>query len=197
MKLIKAALAAFALAFTGTTVAAPIAAAQGTNVVVIDQSRIMQESAGGKDIISKVNAIEQTMQSELKPTQDSLATEGQALDAKTANMTMDAIAADDALRTEVEQFAQKAQAFNRRRKIASAELQATERAAWNQFFSAMQPVLQEVVAEKGADVILDRSDAIYASPSVDATDLVISKMDAKLSTVNVVRQKIQTQQPQQ
>lgn len=196
MKLFKAALASFAMLFTSAAAIAPVAAAQGTSVVVIDQSRIMRDSAGGKDIINKVNAIETTMQNELKPTADSLSTEGQALDAKTANMTMDAIAADAALRAEVEAYARKAQDFNRKRQIASAELQATERAAWGQFFQALQPVLQEVVTEKGADIMLDRSDAVWAGASVDATDLVITKMNAALPTVNVVRQKLpqQTQQ---
>lgn len=196
MKLFKAALASFAMLFTGAAVVAPVAAAQ-TNVVVIDQGKIMRDSAGGKDIINKVNAIETTMQNELQPTADSLSTEGQALDAKTANMTMDAITADAALRAEVEAYARKAQEFNRKRQIAAAELQATERAAWGQFFQAMQPVLQEVVTEKGADIMLDRSDAVWAGASIDATDLVISKMNAKLPTVNVVRQKLPQQQPQQ
>lgn len=197
MKLLKAALASFAMLFTAGAVTAPLAAAQGTTVVVIDQGKIMRESTGGQDIISKVNAIEQTMQGELKPTQDTLASEGQALEAKTANMTMDAISADQALRTEVEAYARKAQEFNRRRQIAAAELQATERKAWSDFFTAMQPVLQEVVTEKDADIMLDRAEAVYVGASVDATDLVISKMNAKLPSVNVVRQKMPAQQPQQ
>lgn len=197
MKILKTALAAFAMLFTSAAVTAPVAAAQGTSVVVIDQARIMRESAGGKDIISKVQAIEETITAELKPTQDSLASEGQTLEAKTANMSMEAIAADEALRSEVEAYARKVQNFNQQRKIASAELQATERKAWNDFFTAMQPVLQEVVTEKGADIMFDRSDAIYASSAIDATDLVISKMDAKLPTVTVVRQKMPTQPQQQ
>ncbi|MEM5517477.1 OmpH family outer membrane protein [Henriciella sp. AS95] len=197
MKLFKAAMASLAMLVSGAAVTAPVAVAQGTNVIVIDQAKIMRDSAGGKDIISKVNGIETTMQNELKPTAESIAAEGQALEAKTANMTMEAISADAALRAEVEAYARKAQDFNRKRQIAAAELQATERKAWGDFFTAMQPVLQEVVTEKGADVMLDRSDAVWAGASVDATDLVISKMNAKLPTVNVVRQKMPTQPQQQ
>ena len=137
------------------------------------------------------------MTAELKPTGDALASEGETLEAKTANMSMEAIAADEALSQEVRDYARKAQAFNRQRQIAAAELQATERKAWSDFFTAMQGVLQEVVNEKNADVMIDRSDAIYVSESVDATNLVISKMDAKMPTVTVVRQKIQAQAPQQ
>ncbi|RIJ15450.1 OmpH family outer membrane protein [Henriciella mobilis] len=197
MQFLKAALASFAMLFTSAAIVAPVAQAQGANVVVIDQSRIMRESAGGKDIIAKVNQIEQNMTAELKPTGDALASEGETLEAKTANMSMEAIAADEALSQEVRDYARKAQAFNRQRQIAAAELQATERKAWSDFFTAMQGVLQEVVNEKNADVMIDRSDAIYVSESVDATNLVISKMDAKMPTVTVVRQKIQAQAPQQ
>ena len=197
MQFLKAALASFAMLFTSAAIVAPVAQAQGANVVVIDQSRIMRESAGGKDIIAKVNAIEQNMTAELKPPGDALASEGETLEAKTANMSMEAIAADEALSQEVRDYARKAQVFNRQRQIAAAELQATERKAWSDFFTAMQGVLQEVVNEKNADVMIDRSDAIYVSEAVDATDLVISKMDAKMPTVTVVRQKIQAQAPQQ
>ena len=45
--------------------------------------------------------------------------------------------------------------------------------------------------------MFDRSDAVYAAPDLDATDLVISKMDAKMPTVEVVRQNINPQQLQQ
>lgn len=198
MKILNAAMASFAMLVTSVSVAAPVAQAQeAAKIVVIDQSRIMRDSAGGKDIISKVDAIETSMQNELGPIQTSLQTEGEALDAKTANMSMEAIAADEQLRSEVEAYARKAQDFNRRRQIASAELQATERAAWNTFFTAMQPVLQEVVSETNADILMDRSDLIWSGASVDATASVITKMDAALPTVNVVRQKMPTQPQQQ
>ncbi|WP_084418838.1 OmpH family outer membrane protein [Henriciella litoralis] len=196
MKLLKAALASFAMLFSGLSIAAPIAAAQGTSIVVIDQAKIMRDSAGGKDIVSKVNAIEKTMQAELQPTADSLTTEGNALEAKTANMTMDAMRADAALRAEVEAYAKKAQDFNRQRQVAAAELQATERKAWGDFFTALQPVLQEVVTEEGADLMLDRADVVYSGPSIDVTNSVITKMNAKMPTVSVVRQKMPAQQQQ-
>lgn len=197
MKILNAAMASFAMLVTSVAVAAPVAQAQdGTKIVVIDQTRIMAESSGGKDITSKIDAIETSIQNELGPIQTQLTTEGDALDAKTANMTMEAVAADAQLRGEVEAYARKAQDFNRRRQIAQAEFQATERVAWNTFFRAMQPVLQEVITESNADIMVDRSELVWAGAGVDVTQNVITKMDAALPTVNVVRQKMPTQ-PQQ
>jgi outer membrane protein len=197
MKLLKIVMASAAMAFSGAVAAAPAATAQGTSVIVIDQARIMRDSAGGKDIMNKIASIEQTIQSELGPIQSSLVSEGQALEAKTANMSREAMVADDQLRAEAEAYAVKAQNFNRQRQVAAAEFQATERAAWTKFFQAMQPVLEEVVAERNADIMLDASDVVWSGESTDATAIVISKMDAALPTVNVVRQKLPTQQQQQ
>ena len=190
---IKSFVTALALVFSTVAIAAPVASAQGTTVVIIDQGRIMRDSLAGKDIQTKIAGVESAMERELKPTADSLNAEGQTIEAKTANMTPEAMRADAALKTQVTNYALKAQEFNVKRQVASQELQLTERKAWTDFYGALRPVLQEVVAEKGAQVILDRSDAIYADPAIDATDLVISKLNGKTPTINVVRQKLPAQ----
>ncbi|MEQ3746490.1 MAG: OmpH family outer membrane protein [Henriciella sp.] len=190
---IKPMLAAFAFSLGTVAVYAPIATAQGTTVVVIDQGRIMRDSKAGKDIQAKLKGIGSSIERELKPTADQLNTESKSIEAQTANMTPQAMRADAALKTKVETYARKAQDFNRRRQIASGELQLTERKAWSDFYTALRPVLQEVVTEKGAQLMVDRAEAVYTDPSIDVTALVISKMDAKTPTISVVRQKMPTQ----
>ena len=190
---IKPMLAAFAFSLGTVAVSAPIATAQGTTVVVIDEGRILRTSKAGKDLEAKLRGIESSMERELQPTADQLNTEGKSIEAQTANMTPQAMRADAALKTKVEAYARKAQAFNRRREIAASELQLTERKAVSDFYTALRPVLQEVVTEKGAQLMVDRSEAVYSDPSIDVTALVISKMDAKTPTISVVRQKMPTQ----
>jgi len=197
MSPIKSILAAVAISLGTAAVAAPVAAAQGTTIIVIDQNRIMRDSAAGKDIQTKVAGIGAAMETALQPTATSLNTEGQAIEAKTAGMTPDAMRADAALKAEVTAYARRAQEFNIQRQVASQELQLTERKAWSDFFTALRPVLQEVVAERGAQVMLDRTQTTYSDPSVDVTELVISKMNAATPTINVVRQKMPTQPPAQ
>lgn len=197
MKLFNAAMASFATLIAGAFVAAPVAAAQGTSVVVIDQERIMTQSQGGQDIAAQVEQIGTTIQSELTPEATAIQEQGQSLETRTANMSMEAIAADEALRTEVEAYAQRAQQFNRKRQIAAAELQATERAAWMKFFQALQPVLEEVVTETGADVMLDSSQVVWSAEAIDVTQSVITKMNAAMPTVEVTRQTLPAQARQQ
>jgi len=196
MSLLKSLIAALAVSFGTVALATPVATAQGTKIIIIDQAKIMRDSAAGKDIQTKVKNIESVIERELKPTADSLNAEGQTIEAKTKNMTPEAMRADAALKTQVTAYARKAQEFNIKRQIASQELSLTERKAWSDFFTALRPVLQEVVTERGAQVMLDRSDVTYADPAIDATALVITKMNAKVPTVSVVRQKIPTQPAQ-
>ena len=187
---------ALALVFSSVSVAAPIASAQGTNVVVIDQRKIMRDSRAGKDIQTKMKSIEDQIKRELEGTSRSLESEGKSIESRTQNMTAQAVAADSALKSQVENFYKKAGEFNRTRQIRARELQITERKAWNEFFKALQPVLQEVVNEKRAQVMLDRSSTVYANPSLDASALVISKLDAAKPTINVVRERLPTQTSQ-
>lgn len=187
---------ALAFSFSATTLATPFATAQGTTVAIIDQARIMRDSAAGKDIQTKLVAIGTSMEQELAPTATSLSTEGQSLETRTANLTQQQILANEALKTEVTNYARKAQEFNIKRQIASQELTMTERKAWSDFYTALRPVLQEVVTERGAQIMIDRADVTYADPAIDVTALVISKMDSKTPTISVVRQKMPTQPAQ-
>lgn len=186
----KSMFAAIALSLGTVTAIAPVAAAQGTTTVVIDQARILRDSKAGKDVLTKLAGIESAMERELQPVADALNTEGQAIEAKTKDMTPEAMRADAALKTQVTAYATKAQNFNRDRQIAAQELQLTERKAWSDFYVGLRPVLQEVVTERGAQLMLDRSEVTYADPAIDATAAVISKLDIAMPTVNVVRQKL-------
>ena len=191
MARIKNAFLAFALIFSSIAIVTPVATAQGTTVVVIDQRKIMRDSAAGKDIQNKMKSIEDQIKRELETTSRSLQSEGESIESRTKGMTPQAVAADPTLKGQVESFYRKAGEFNRTRQIRAQELAITERKAWNEFFKALQPVLQEVVNEKGAQIMLDRSSTVFANPSLDASATVISKLNASKPTINVVRERIQ------
>ncbi len=190
-------MAAFALLFTAPIALTPAAMAQGTNVVVIDRVKIFTDSQAGQDLRNKIGAIETQMQGELKPTADKLQADGTALDAKSQGMTREAILANAPLKAEVEQYARDVQSFNQARQVAATELQLTERSALVQFNNALIPVLQEVVTETGANVILDKSQIVFVDTATDVSDSVVAKLNASTPSINVTRQRMPTQQPQQ
>ena len=164
--------------------------AQGTKIVTYDQARVMRDTTGGKDIAQKVQAISTSMKTELESEGRSLETEGKSLEGRAANLTREAVAADATLRTQLESFGRKRAAFQQKGQIRQAELQQTEQTAWGEFFKALQPIVQEVANERGAQVVLERSTVAYSAPNLDVTDLVISKMNARKPSFTVTRARI-------
>lgn len=187
---LKSLFAAFAVVLATPMAIAPVASAQGSTVVVIDRVQIFARSKAGQDIQAKMANIEQAMQAELKPTVDALTAERASLDAKAQGKTQEAILADTALTSEIEQHAIKARQFNVARQVAARELQMTERQALGEFNNALIPVLRQVVAERGANVILDNSQVVFVDEATEVSADVIAKLDAATPTINVVRQKM-------
>ena len=169
------------------------AEAQGANIVVIDQARILRESAGGQDIQRKLQAIGQTIQSELQAEQSALETEGRALEGRLANKSEEAIRADTGLVSQMQSFQRKQQAFVQKSQIRQQELAQTEQNAIAEFYSALEPVLEQVLAERGGNLMVERSSVLIAQPALDATTLAISKINASKPSVTVSRVRLPTQ----
>lgn len=181
-------------AIGSAAVSAPVAQAQGTKVVVINQAKIYADSRSGKDIETKIDNIERSMQAELKPAADALKTQGDALKPRLEGKTRAQLAADTALVQELQAFEQKLAEHQRNQQIKATELQATIRKARGDWARALEPVLQEVMTEQSAQVMMSRSDLVYAAPAVDVTASATSKLDARTPSISVVRQRL-PQQP--
>jgi outer membrane protein len=189
MKTCKTIFAALALATATLTVAAPAALAQGAIVIVIDETQILADSKAGKDMFTKLKNIETQINAELKPTRDSLETERKAIATKLEGKTREAVVADAALVKSIEGFQTKSNEFAAKRQLVSQEYAATEQKAFQEFNKALEPVMLEVVKEKNAQVVLSKSQAVFTAASVDATALIVSKLDQKTPAITVVRQR--------
>lgn len=188
--------AAFVLALASALAAAP-AFAQGTKVVVVDQNRVLTESRAGQDIQTKIENIEAEMQRELEPTAQSLQSLGETIEAKTANMTPEAMRADTDLQQQARSYQSQLQSFASERDKRATELAITERRASIAFGQALKPVLESVMAEEGAQVMLQASDVVLSLPAVDVTDKVIARLDAEAPTIAVTRERLPEQASQQ
>ncbi|MBK8199672.1 MAG: OmpH family outer membrane protein [Acidobacteria bacterium] len=189
MTYLKSAMAAFTLALASLFVAAPVALAQGTVVITIDEGKILADSKAGKDMFTKLKNIENQINAELKPSRDSLETERQALATKVQGKTREALVADTALVKQIEDFQKKANEFAAKRNTLSQEYAATEQKSFMDFNTALEPVLLEVVKEKNAQVVLSKSQAVFTTDSIDATSAIVAKLDQKTPSIAVVRQR--------
>lgn len=168
-----------------------------TNVVVIDQAKIMTQSKAGKDINAKLKNIAEQINKELKPTLDSLQAEQKSLNETLAPLNQNAIAQNEALMTRIKNFRNRDAEFQKTTQTRAAELELTRRAAWQQFFVALEPALQGVIDESKADIVIDRTSTVHASAGIDKTEEVIAKLDASTPTIAVTKQSLPKQAPQQ
>ena len=68
-------------------------------------------------------------------------------------------------------------------------MQITEAKAVQKVQERLRVILEAIVAERNADVVLERSLVIYGDP-VDVTDTVISRLNSQMKTVPVTRERL-------
>ncbi|MCU0730647.1 MAG: OmpH family outer membrane protein [Hyphomonas sp.] len=188
--------AALMLAMTFSTTFAQASFAQGTVVMIIDEGKILTDSKAGKDLFTKLKNIETQINGELKAPRDALEADRTALATQVDGKTREAIMADAALVKKIEDFQKKANEFAQKRSVLSQEYAATEQKAFIDFNTALEPVLLEVVKEKGAQVVLSKSQAVFSSDTVDGTPAIVSKLDQRTPAITVVRQRAPAAAPQ-
>jgi len=69
------------------------------------------------------------------------------------------------------------------------EMKITEAKAVQKVQERLRTILKTIVAERNADVVLERSLVIYGDP-VDVTDTVISRLNGQMKTVPVTRERL-------
>lgn len=192
-RLFTLAAAALSLAGAATVTAAPAVAQENTRVVVVDEQRVARESKAGQDMQAKLSSIEQQMNTELQPKMSELQGMEQEIGPKIQGKSLEELRADETLTEDAQAYREAAASLKGESDKRKAEMQLTMRQASAEFNKVLQPVLQEVMAESGADVMLSRGDVLLAKQGVDVTDTVIQKLDEASPTLNVQRQRLPEQ----
>lgn len=165
---------------------AGVAFAQST-ILVVDQGRVIRDSSVGKHIAAQIESIGKSMESELKASASPIQSERDRLMAELKNLDASALQSRPDLQKRAQDLVQKGQKTKVEAAYKQRELQVTEAKAMKQVNEKLAAILEAVVTERNADVILDRSLVIYGGKSTDITDTVISRLNSQLRTVSVVR----------
>lgn len=174
--------------FAGAVLALGIlGAAHAQNVLVINEETILTESQVGQHIAGQLEVIGREIQSELEAAAQPLTQENEALQAETSALSQEAIQQRPDLMQRIQQLQANAQQLERLRRLRQQELVATERQALQPVLQTLQTVLQELVSERSATVLLDRSQVVYAAESIDVTGTVIERLNQRIQTTPVTR----------
>lgn len=52
---------------------------------------------------------------------------------------------------------------------------------------ALEEILQEIVNERGADILIDRANLVFATEAVDISDAAIQRLNSRMTTTPVNR----------
>jgi outer membrane protein len=146
-------------------------------ILVIDRQAIFARSAAGQSVLQQARNYDQQLQNDYNNKIGALRAEGQKLQQQTAILSSEVKAQkirdlENRGKT-VEQTAQ--QKLNT---IKGGVLQAQE-----QIGNALKPILQGIMMERGANMLLDRNAVIFSTVDVDVTQLAIQRLNQKLTTV--------------
>ncbi len=184
-KTFAAAAMAAALSLTATvasaqaTGATPVTKTPAPKILVIDRAAILSQSKVGQDIASQVRAYTTAAEKEFKGESDALKRERTQLEQQAA------ILSADAKRQKLEAFQKRAQAFQQQVEHRQELIQGGVIKAREQVEQALGPILQGVMAERGANLLFDRNVVILGTVDVDVTPVVISRLNKKLPAVKV------------
>jgi outer membrane protein len=159
--------------------AAATSAVQAPRIVVIDRQQLLQRSAAGKDIFNQTQTLSKQLETQLRTEEGQLQTEATQLQQQMAIMAAEVRAQKE------KDFNTKQQAFQTKVQQRQAQIQASFNQAARQVEVALDPILQAIMKERGANMVLDRSAVIVATTDVDVTPLALQRLDRALPRVKV------------
>ena len=175
---IGAALLAVSLA-ASLTLAAPAGRAQDApapalHIAVISQDQLFIGSAFGKALQARADAALSELQAENQRLDAALELEERALTARRAALGL------EAFRPLALAFDEKVKGIRTAQDNKSRELARLAEEGRQRFYQTARPVLEDLMRETGAAILLDRSTVLLAQDALDLTDRAIARIDAVL-----------------
>lgn len=180
-----AAVMAAAISVCGSTGALAQNAAPATantpapKILVIDRTAILRGSKVGEDIARQVKAYTDSAEKEFKGESDSLKADGQKLQQQLA------ILAADVKKQKIAAFEKRQEAFQKKVQARQDEIQGGVMQARQEVEKALGPILQGIMAERGANLLMDRSAIVLGTVDIDVTALAIDRLNKKMPSVKV------------
>jgi len=154
-------------------------------ILLIDRQAILRFSKVGQDVARQIEVMGNQAKGEIAGQQKALQAEATQLQQQIAILAADA-------------KAQKVKAFEAKQAGMQAAAQRKEQAIQGGFMvaqqtiaKALEPILQNLMQQRGANMILDKNALVYASPQAvqafDITQPAIDQLNQKLPSLKVTQ----------
>jgi Skp family chaperone for outer membrane proteins len=178
-------LAALSSAALADPPAPPPKPPQGTpmpKILVIDRAAILRGSAVGQSIMKQVQQLTLAAENGLKARDQALRAEGAQLQQQLA------ILAPGVKAAKIKAFEAKQAALQGEVQKQQGLIQGGVLKARQQVEVALGPILQKIMQERGANLLLDRNAVVLGTVDVDVTGVAIARLNQSLPTVKVTLQ---------
>jgi outer membrane protein len=158
---------------------APAAKAPQAVILFLDRATVLRQSAVGKDMASQVEAMVKKMEADFAPENKKLQADVQALQSQAA------VLAPDVRQQKIKDLESRRQAFQKKVQDRQASIQAGLAQARTKVEQALGPILEKIMIERGANLLLDRGLVVLGATDLDVTASVIGRLNTTLPKVVV------------
>jgi outer membrane protein len=173
--LVTTALALGSLGSVAHAADAPLA----VNVIIVDQARVLHESKAGKAIEAQLQQRYASYQQNISKQEADIASAQQDLQKQQSILAQDAFAA------KVKEFEGHYGEARRRAQESQREFVEGENDARAKVLTAVRQILEDMVREHNANLVLDRAAVMIFDSRFEVTDEVIKRLDEKMPTFTV------------
>ncbi|MEM7527361.1 MAG: OmpH family outer membrane protein [Pseudomonadota bacterium] len=144
------------------------------SILIVDRGTVLAESAAARALAEAEREFGSMLQAEVDRIREQLAVEEEELARLRNDLPREAFEARaDAFRERVQQERRSAQA-------QAAEIERVFREARRRIVAELDPILKEVLARRGADLIVNADSVLVARPEADVTAEVLIVFDARV-----------------
>ena len=163
-------------------------------IAVVDTGRIYRECTACRAAQVQLQSQVTALQSRQQTLTNQLRTEGQAI--QTAINALPNKQPNAAVRTRIQAFQTREQQANQELARSQQRIQSTQSNVLRQINERLGPIVNQVMAARGASVVLDTEATLSHSPAINVTADVLARLNSVLPSVSVTPGPQQQQQPQ-
>jgi Skp family chaperone for outer membrane proteins len=156
--------------------------AANSPVIVMNLTKLRAESPAWADMNTKLKTLVDSKTNEFRTQNQAAATtvetEGRALQPLLKGKTPQQIQADPALKGRVETQLRRERELQQKQQLFQYSVQATTEAADRQLLNLLDPIVGQIMTQRGAVVVLDNTQIAKANPSVDVTAEALQRFNA-------------------
>lgn len=149
-------------------------------IAVLDYQQILRAAKAARDIRAQVESYRKDYQSQISVKEQRLKQEEEELRRQRT------ILAADAFEGKKRAFEQKVISVQREVQDHTRELERALDGAMEKLRQAIIPIVKDMTVEMGFNIVVDRSQVMFAANSLDVTEIVVSRLDETLPKVQVV-----------